>query len=78
MNAKRSLKRHEHAHLLVRSPLLGVLGVEHLQAAHLAQVAVEIRTTVLIETAPAGSIGTQLGEVRVGPAHWRRSCREHG
>ncbi len=55
-------------HLLVRSPLLGVVGVEHLQPAHLTHVAVEIRTVVSIVTVSGGSIGTQLGEILESPA----------
>lgn len=67
----------ERAHLLVRPPLLEVMGVEHLQPAHLTQVAMEIRTVVFIETVSGGGVGTQLGEVLVSPAHWGRSCTEH-
>lgn len=63
------------AHLLVRSPLRGVVGVEHLQPTHLTQVAMEIRTAVLIVTVSGGSVRTQLGEILIGPTHQGRGYR---
>lgn len=62
----------------MRSPLLGVVGVEDLQPAHLAQVTMEIGTAVFIVAVSVGGIGTQLGEsLGCGcPAHRGRGYRE--
>lgn len=61
----------------MRSPLLGIVGVEHPQPAHLTQVAMEIRTVVFIVTVSSGSVGTQLGEVLGSPAHLGSGYREY-
>lgn len=63
----------QQTHLLMRSPLLGIVGVEHPQTAHLTQVAMEICTAVLIVTVSGGGVGTQLADIMVSPTHWGRS-----
>lgn len=52
-------------------PLLWVVGVQHLQATHLAAAAVEVGTLVLEVAVAHGSVGTKLGGVFQGPApYW--------
>ena len=54
----------------MRSPLLGVMGVEHLQPTYVTQVTMKIRTFVFIVAVSGSSVGTQLGEVLGSPTHW--------
>lgn len=61
------------SYLLMGPPLLRVVGVQHLQATHLAAAAVKVGTLILKVAVAHGGVGTKLGGVFQGPTSHRGS-----